>query len=117
MCQGCHVIRHTEWLADHRGESLPEHLAHAAVDDQVEGTGQTHEGVDDKNYLVGDLVVEERFVTRGESVEHCDDHEGNLRHQEDGDDYDGHDGDPEGVPPLHLLPLIVPELTAVTRLR
>ena len=82
------MIYNTEGSAHHRGEGLPEHLAHAAVDDEVERTGQAHEGVDDENDLVGDLVVQERLVGSGESVEGGDDHEGDLCHEEDGDDND-----------------------------
>ena len=108
------MIYYTERPADHQGEGLPEHLAHAAVDDKIEGTGQAHEGVDEKNDLVGNLVVEEGLVGGRESVERGDDHQGNLRHEEDGDDDDRHDGDSEGVSPLHLLPLVVTSLTVVS---
>ena len=108
------MIYYTERPADHQGEGLPEHLAHAAVDDKIEGTGQAHEGVDEKNDLVCDLVVEEGLVGGRESVERGDDHQGNLRHEEDGDDDDRHDRDSEGVSPLHLLPLVVTSLTVVS---
>ena len=46
-------------------------------------------------------------------MERGDDHQGNLRHEEDGDDDDRHDGDSEGVSPLHLLSLVVATLTRV----
>ena len=36
-----------------------------------------------------------------------------ISYQEDGDDDAGHDGDPEGVSPLHLLSLIIAALTRV----
>ena len=36
-----------------------------------------------------------------------------VSYQEDGDDDAGHDGDPEGVSPLHLLSLV---MTALTRI-
>ena len=52
--------------------------------------------------MVGHVVVDELRLSGGESVEHCDDHEGDLNHQEDRDDDDAHDGDPETVPSLHL---------------
>ena len=77
MCKGCHVIRHTEWLADHRGESLPEHLAHAAVDDEVERAGETHEGVDDENDVVSNVIVQhsQYNVTAVQSVQQIDHHQ------------------------------------------
>ena len=62
------MIYYTERPADHQGEGLPEHLAHAAVDDKIEGTGQAHEGVDEKNDLVGNLVVEESRPGQVEGV-------------------------------------------------
>ena len=42
-------IHQTEKLADDRVEILPEDLAHATVDNQVERAGETHECVDDEN--------------------------------------------------------------------
>ena len=85
---------------------VPELLAGAAVDGQVEGAGEAHEGVDDEDHIVGDLIVQELKTATGESVEHGDDHQGDLNHQEDGDDNDGHDGDPQGVsPPCPMLSL------------
>ena len=38
-------------------ELVSELLAHAAVDGEVERAGETHEGVDDENDIVGSLVI------------------------------------------------------------
>ena len=39
------------------GELLPELVAHAAVDGQVERAGEAHEGVDDQDDEVGHIVI------------------------------------------------------------
>ena len=104
-----------EQSADDRAESLPKGLAHTAVDDEVERTGETHEGVDDEDNVVGNVIVQQfqDNTTARESVQQSDHHQWYLSQQEDGDDNHRHHGDPEGVSPLHLLSLIVKALTRV----
>ena len=45
--------------SDHGVEVVPELLAGAAVDGQVEGTGEAHEGVDDEDHVVGHLNIDQ----------------------------------------------------------
>ena len=112
-------LHQTEQSADHPFERLPEDLAHAAVDDEVERAGETHEGVDDENNVVSDVIVQQLQInpTAREGVEQSDDHQWYFCQQEDGDDNDGHHGDPEGVSPLHLLSLVVAALTRVSTVK
>ena len=108
-------LHQTEQSADHPFERLPEDLAHATVDDEVERAGETHEGVDDENNVVSDFIVQQIKInaTAGEGVQQSYHHQWDLSQQEDGDHNDGHHGDPEGVSPLHLLSLVVATLTRV----
>ena len=63
-------IHQTAKFADDRVEIHPEDLAHAAVDDEVERAGETHEGVDDENNVVSDFIVQQFQInaTAGEGV-------------------------------------------------
>ena len=63
-------IHQAEESADDRVESLPEDLAHTAVYDEVERTGETHESVDDENDVISNVIVQQshHHPTAGESV-------------------------------------------------
>ena len=45
-------------------EVLSELFAHAAVDGQVERTGEAHEAVDHQHNVVGDFIIEEDSVLK-----------------------------------------------------
>lgn len=70
-------LHQTEQSADHPFERLPEDLAHAAVDDEVERAGETHEGVDDENDVVSNVIVQhsQYNVTAVQSVQQIDHHQ------------------------------------------
>ena len=75
-------IHQAEESADDRVESLPKGLAHTAVDDEVERTGETHEGVDDEDNVVGNVIVQQfqDNTTAGESVQQSDHHQWYFSH-------------------------------------
>lgn len=74
------MIHQAKQSADDCVESLPEDLAHTAVDDEVEGTGETHEGVDDENNVARNVIIQQsqHYATAGESVQQCDHHQWDL---------------------------------------
>ena len=75
-------VHQAEKSADHPLGRLPKDLAHTAVDEEVERAGETHEGVDDENNVISNVIIQQSQdnLTAIESVQQSDHHQWYFSH-------------------------------------